>query len=197
MHQTLRQNYGKKKNIVLVGVAGVGKTTLGEIAAEKLNMAFVDMDMEFEAAENSDIDTLVDRYGEYGFDQLLLLRFEKQIRSQGNTIFAASPRVLQNKAFWTLVKQNGISIYLRGMPSEIYMRQEIWLGKRKLTQEEKADKRWKADFKDYYTWQIRHCLKADHTVCIVGDKQIDAEALCEIIQRLLSVDDTQKEEGLS
>ncbi len=44
MHQTLQQNSRKiKKNIVLVGVAGVGKTTLGEIAAEKLNMAFVDI----------------------------------------------------------------------------------------------------------------------------------------------------------
>jgi len=42
MHQTLQHNPGKiKKNIVLVGVAGVGKTTVGEIAAKKLNTGWV------------------------------------------------------------------------------------------------------------------------------------------------------------
>ncbi len=134
MPKTVQHNTGKtKKNIVLVGVAGVGKTTMGQIAAEQLNMAFVDMELGLEVVEEADIDTMVSRYGKYGFEQKLLSFFREQIRSKDHTIFAASPRVLQNKAFWTLVKQNGISIHLQGNPSEIYMRQEIWLGKRQLT----------------------------------------------------------------
>jgi shikimate kinase len=195
MRQTSQHNLKKaKKNIVLVGVAGVGKTTVGEIAAKKLNMAFVDMDMEFEAAEEADIDTLVDRYGDDGFNHQLLLRFEKQIRSKDHTIFAPSPRVLRYKEFWAIVKQNGISVHLQGKPSEIYMRQEMWLGKRKITQEEKSNERWKSEFNDYYAWEIRYCKKADHTVRIVGNKQVDAETLCKTIRQLIPVDDTQKED---
>jgi shikimate kinase len=194
MHQTLRKNYGKKKNIVLVGVAGVGKTTLGEIASEKLNMAFVDMDLSFEAAENADIDTLVDRYGEDGFNQQLLLRFEKQVRTQGNTIFAASARVSQYKLFWALVKRYGISVHVQGKPLEVYMRQDMWVNGRKITPEEKSDKWLKSEFNGYYTWLIKYCKKADHTVRVVGDKQIDAETLCKTIKRLISVDDTKEED---
>jgi len=51
----------------------------------------------------------------------------------------------------------------------------MWLGKRKITQEEKSNKQWKSEFNDYYAWKIRHCKKADHTVRVVGSKQIDAE----------------------
>lgn len=195
MHQTLQHNPGKmKKNIVLVGVAGVGKTTLGEIAAEKLNMAFLDMDLSLEAAEEADIDTMLSRYGEDGFDQKLLSFFREQIRSKDHTIFAASCRVVRYKMFWDIVKQNGISIHLRGKPLEIYMRQEMWFGGRKLTQKEKSNKRWKADFNDYCTWKIRQCTKADHTVRVVGDKQIDAETLCKTIEQLMSVNDTKKDD---
>lgn len=48
-----------KRNIVLVGVAGVGKTTLGRLAAEKLGLPFLDVDMGFKEAERADIDTLL------------------------------------------------------------------------------------------------------------------------------------------
>ena len=195
MPHTVQQNPGKiKRNIVLVGVAGVGKTTLGEIAAEKLNMAFVDMDMSFEVSEEADVDTLLSRYGEEGFDKKSLSFFEKQIRSKDRTIFAASSRVVRYKMFWDIVKQNGISIHLRGESLDVYMRQDMWLGGRKLTQKEKSNKRWKADFNDYYTWKIRQCKGADHTVRVVGDKQIDAEALCKTIEQLISVDGTKKED---
>ena len=120
MRQTLKGNPGKiKKNIVLVGVAGVGKTTLGEIAAEKLNMSFVDMDLDLQAAEEADIDTLVKRYGENGFDLKLLSFFKKQILNKDHTIFAASSRILNFKVFWDIVEQNGISIHLQGKPLDI------------------------------------------------------------------------------
>jgi len=164
MHQTLRKNYGKKKNIVLVGVAGVGKTTLGEIAAEKLNMAFVDMNLSLEAVENEDIDTMLSRYGEDGLDQKLLYRFEKQVRAQGNTIFAASAWVSQYKLFWALVKRNEISVHVQGKPLEVYMRKDLWVNGRKITQEEKSDKWLKSEFNDHYTWLIKYCKHADYTV---------------------------------
>jgi len=183
----LQHNPGKmKKNIVLVGVAGVGKTTLGEIAAEKLNMAFLDMDMSFEVSEEADVDTLLSRYGEDGFDKKSLSFFEKQIRSKDRTIFAASCRVVGYKMFWDIVKQNGISIHLLGERRDVYMRQDMWLGGRKLTQKEKSNKRWQSDFNDYFTWKIRQCKEADYTVRVVGDKQIDAETLCKTIKRLIS-----------
>jgi len=70
----------------------------------------------------------------------------------------------------------------------------MWLGKRKITQEEKSNKQWKSEFNDYYAWKIRHCKKADHTVRVVGSKQIDAENLCKTIEQLVSADDTKRKD---
>jgi shikimate kinase len=179
-------------NIVLVGVSGVGKTTLGGFAAEKMNLSFVDMDMSLEAAEETDIDGLVKRYGNIGLDLQLLSYFKKQILSKDHTIFAASARVLKHKQFWDIVEHNAITIHVQGKPLEVYMRQDMWLGERKITREEKSDKRIKADFYDYYEWIIRHCKRADHTVRIVGNIQKDTENLCTAIEKLMPVDDAKK-----
>ena len=37
-----------KKNLVLVGMMGVGKTSVGKIVAKKLNMKFIDTDLNIE-----------------------------------------------------------------------------------------------------------------------------------------------------
>jgi shikimate kinase len=195
MRKTLQRDpENLKKNIVLVGVSGVGKTTLGKIAAEKLNMPFVDMDLSLEAAEEADIDTMLKRYGEIGLDLQLLSHFKKQILNKDHPLFAASARVLNYKVFWGIVEQNAISIHLRGKPLDVYMRQEMWLGKRKITNEEKADKRLKSEFYDYYKWKLGHCKRADHTVRVVGNIQVDKEKLCEAIEQLISTDDTKKKD---
>ena len=193
MRKTMQRNpENLKTNIVFVGVAGVGKTTLGGFAAEKLNMSFVDMDLSLEAAEKTDIDSLVKRYGDIGLDFQLLSYFKKQILNKDHTLFAASARVLKHKGFWDIAKQNAITIHLQGKPLEVYMRQDMWLGERKITPEEKSDKRIKDDFYDYYKWLIKYCKKADHTVRIVGKTQTDTETLCKAIEKIMSTDDAKK-----
>ncbi len=187
--QTLGYNHGKtKRNIVLVGVAGVGKTTLGKLASEKLDMLFVDVEMQFEDLEGSDIDTLLERYGEEGFSKRLLIYFAKHINKDKHTIFTAPGRIMEYKKFWEVAKLNGISIHLRGKPMEVYMRQDVWVNEKKLTKKEKLEKEWKGDFYNYYEWRLRHCQKADYTVRIIGNKQTDTESLCKKIAELIPVE---------
>jgi len=193
MTHTLKHHPGKTRgNIILVGVAGVGKTTLGKLAAEKLGMSFVDVDMGFEAAEDSDIDTLLERYGEKEFDKRLLAYFTKQISRAEHTIFAAPARITHYKRFWEVVRLNGISVHLRGKPMEVYMRQDVWVKGQKLTKEEKLEKQRKQEFYDYYRWRLKYCQRADHTVRIVGNKQIDTENLCKKIAEITSTDNFRK-----
>jgi shikimate kinase len=184
----MEQHFGNTKwKIVLVGVAGVGKTTIGKLAAEKFGFLFVDVDMGLEEKEGSNIETLLERYGETEFDNRLLSYFAEQIIGDNATIFAAPARILNRKKFWDLVKLNGISIHLQGELMDVFMRQDIWVNGRKLTKEEKLEKqKWKREFNDYYKWRLKHCQKADYTVSIVGNKQIDTENLCERISEILS-----------
>ena len=186
MAQIIQQHFGKRKQkIVLVGVAGVGKTTLGKLAAEKLSFFFLDVDVGFEEKEGSNIETLLERYGDTEFDNRLLTYFVEQIIGENATIFAAPARILNRKKFWDVVRLNGVSIHLQGELMDIFMRQDIWVNGRKLTKEEKLEKqKWKREFNNYYKWRLKHCQKADYTVRIVGNKQIDTENLCEKISEI-------------
>lgn len=186
MAQILQKHFGKiKRKIVLVGVAGVGKTTLGKLAAEKLDFLFLDIDVGFEEKEGSNIEALLERYGETEFDNRLLTYFAEQIIRDKATIFAIPARILNRKKFWDVVRLHGVSIHLQGELLDVFMRQDIWVNGRKLTKEEKLEKqKWKLEFNDYYNWRLKHCQKADYTVRIVGNKQIDTENLCEKLSEI-------------
>lgn len=53
--------------LVLVGLMGVGKTTIGKRLAQRLKLPFVDADHEIELAAGHSIPEIFERYGEEGF----------------------------------------------------------------------------------------------------------------------------------
>ncbi|MBW4329616.1 shikimate kinase [Stakelama sp. CBK3Z-3] len=55
------------RTIVLVGLMGVGKSTVGRRLAHRLNLPFVDADTEIEAAAGLSIPEIFDRFGEAHF----------------------------------------------------------------------------------------------------------------------------------
>lgn len=58
------------ENIVLIGMPGCGKTTLGRRIAESLGKTFVDMDEEIEKAAGMDIPSIFESRGETAFREL-------------------------------------------------------------------------------------------------------------------------------
>jgi shikimate kinase len=56
-----------KKSIVLVGLMGAGKTTIGRRLAKRLRLPFVDSDVEIEAAAGLSIPEIFARFGEPHF----------------------------------------------------------------------------------------------------------------------------------
>lgn len=69
------------KNIIIVGITGVGKTTIGKFLSEKLNKQFVDLDKYIEVSCGVDIPTIFELEGETGFRDRETLAL-KQVLSQ-------------------------------------------------------------------------------------------------------------------
>ena len=56
-----------KKNIVLIGMMGSGKSSIGKILSKKLKLDFIDIDEKIEKIENKNISDIFKKYGESYF----------------------------------------------------------------------------------------------------------------------------------
>ena len=64
---TMRIELTEPKIILLVGMMGCGKTTLGKVLSRRLNLPFIDSDKEIEKASGCSISDLFATYGEEEF----------------------------------------------------------------------------------------------------------------------------------
>ena len=59
-----------KKNIVLIGMMGSGKSSIGKILSKKLNVSFVDIDRKIEEVESLSISDIFKKNGEKYFRKI-------------------------------------------------------------------------------------------------------------------------------
>lgn len=76
----------KEKNIVLIGFMGAGKTTAGELAAEKLNRQFVDIDLEIENEFGMPASEIFKKHGESVFRSFEKNIIETKCKDEGQVI---------------------------------------------------------------------------------------------------------------
>ena len=103
--------YSANKTIVLVGLMGVGKTTVGRRLAKRLGLDFADSDAEIEKAAGMTVADIFDAYGETDFragERRVIARLldgTPQVVATGGGAFI-NPETRQ------LIKKSGISVWL-------------------------------------------------------------------------------------
>ena len=107
-----KRDHAPNKTIVLVGIMGAGKSTVGKILADRLGMRFVDADQEIERAAGCTITDFFEKYGEVEFR-----KGEERVISR---ILAGEPCVLatgggafMSEATRLLIKKIATSVWLR------------------------------------------------------------------------------------
>jgi len=111
----------KRKNIILTGFMGTGKTTIGRKIAEKLNMYLVDMDLLIEETYQKPISAIFCDDGEAVFRRyenevcLTLSQIENAVIATGGGTYLSA----QNKS---LLERNGLSFCLTCQPDELLTR---------------------------------------------------------------------------
>ncbi len=102
----------KKENIVLIGMSGAGKTTIGKILAEKLNKDFVDTDEIIENDEKRKIKDIFANEGEVFFRNLET-KCAKKVGRLKNVIISTGGGMILKEENMDALKQSGIVIYLK------------------------------------------------------------------------------------
>ena len=100
------------ENIVLIGMPGCGKSTLGKILAEKLQKQFVDTDVEIESDTNMKIPEIFQKYGEQKFRQIESAVIER-IGKQSGLIIATGGGCVTTPQNYKQLHQNGQIIWIK------------------------------------------------------------------------------------
>ncbi len=99
------------KNVVLIGMPGVGKSTIGVILAKVLGYQFVDADLVIQKEEGKLLKDIIAEKGTDGFIQV-----ENRVNSQLNVeraIIATGGSVVYGKEAMAHLKEIGTVVYLK------------------------------------------------------------------------------------
>jgi len=99
------------KNIYLVGFMGSGKSTVGKILTEKLNMNFVDIDKLIEEKEGMKIKDIFEQKGESYFRELERKQIEAIVKQEG-LVVSTGGGLGANLDNMNFMKKNGDVVWL-------------------------------------------------------------------------------------
>jgi shikimate kinase len=100
------------RSIVLVGLMGAGKSTVGRRLAQKLGLPFRDADNEIEAAAGMSIPDIFSIHGE-GYFRDGERRVIARLLQEGPMVLATGGGAFMNEETRARIAENGISIWLR------------------------------------------------------------------------------------
>lgn len=100
------------KSLVLIGLMGAGKTTIGRRLATRLNIHFIDADQEIEKAAGCTIADIFKEFGEVHFrdgERRVIAR----LLNDGPQVLATGGGAFMNEQTRTAIQEKGISIWLK------------------------------------------------------------------------------------
>lgn len=104
-----------RPHIILVGLPGSGKSTVGRAVATQLDRTFLDFDLEIERREGKSISEIFGEQGESYF-RAKELALTKELQQVGNMVLAPGGGWITNPDVVGLLRPPGRLIYLRVQP---------------------------------------------------------------------------------
>jgi shikimate kinase len=111
----------KHTNIILVGLMGAGKTTVGKLLARHLNKCFYDSDHELVRRNGVTIPVIFEVEGEAGFRKREEVVIDELSRLD-NVVLATGGGAVLSAQTRALLKSRGTVVYLRGTVEDLWQR---------------------------------------------------------------------------
>ncbi|ASS55465.1 shikimate kinase [Rhizobium leguminosarum] len=100
------------RNLILVGLMGAGKSSVGRIVASQLAIPFIDSDLEIERVSRMTIAELFAAYGEQEF-RALEARVVKRLLKSGPRVVSTGGGAFINDRTRKHIKKGGLSVWLK------------------------------------------------------------------------------------
>ena len=102
----------EKKKIVLVGMTGVGKTTIGRVLSKILRRKFIDIDIEVEKASGQKIHHIFEKYGEDEFRKIEKKTLYRFLNTKINFVISTGAGILGDQETINIIKKNSVCVFL-------------------------------------------------------------------------------------
>lgn len=109
IHNILRR---RQENIVLIGMPGCGKSTIGALLAQKTGRIFVDTDLEIEKTAKKSIPTIFAEDGEGVFREMETAALS-QFGKMSGLVIATGGGCVTKSENWAFLRQNGEIFWLQ------------------------------------------------------------------------------------
>ena len=107
----LVEGIGMKSNIVLIGMPGAGKSTVGVVLAKRMGYRFVDSDLVIQEKYRKLLHELIEQYGVQGFWDI-----ENEVNASlalTNSVIATGGSVVYEREAMEHLKREGLVVYLK------------------------------------------------------------------------------------
>jgi shikimate kinase len=112
-----------KRNIVLVGFMGAGKTVTGRVLAKRTGMELVDMDSIIEERQGKTIPEIFAQDGEPAF-RVLERALVKELSKRSGLIISTGGGIVLNPDNIADFEKNGLVVCLKASPETVFQRLE-------------------------------------------------------------------------
>ena len=107
-----RQLARQMQNVILIGMPGSGKSTVGRLLAEKLGRPLLEADEELEKAAGMSIPVIFANEGEAGFRKRET-RILSDLGKQSGTVISTGGGCVTREENYPLLHQNGVIVWIR------------------------------------------------------------------------------------
>ncbi len=104
--------------ICLIGLRGAGKSTLGALAGQALNIPFVELNAEIEEQSGMAVSEVIALYGQEGYRRLEAQAIERIIATHDTMILAAAGGVVADPETYNTLLGHFHTVWLRTTPEE-------------------------------------------------------------------------------
>ena len=110
------------QRIALIGIRGVGKSTLGPLLAERLRIPFVELNREIEKEANLAVSEIFTLYGQHGYRVLERSCLERVVAEYPDVVLATGGGIVAESATYELLLTSFFTIWLKAKPRVMFER---------------------------------------------------------------------------
>jgi XRE family aerobic/anaerobic benzoate catabolism transcriptional regulator len=108
----------RRRRVALIGLRGGGKSTLGQLLAERLGVPFIELDREIERRSGANLSEIFDMFGQETFRRAEREALDDVLRRHQHFVIATSGSIVTEPGTLELLLASCFTVWVRAEPEE-------------------------------------------------------------------------------